>query len=674
MAENPFAKFATQADESQQNPFAKFATQPSEIPARRTYAGTEVPGEAMRNLPASATEYATDFLQMLTSPVETVKGVAKLGAGVTAKGLSLLPESIQQAAMLEPLIGPVTGLTQPEIQKAQQQALQPAIEMANAIGGIYKDRYGDWESVKRTMAEDPVGALADLSSLLTGGGAAVSKLPVVGKAGSAVSKVGDIIDPTRPLTAAVKAPFAVGGYAAETIRNALDPKSYAYLQAAGGQGEEILNALAQSSEIIPGSLPTAAQAASPVGSTGFSALGASSAKVLPDEYYARMGEQKAAQTGTLGQIAQTPEALQAATVARSQAAGPFFSAADQQVLQARTPKFEMQPSGLLDARGQPIMTQVMTGYDLTPELKALTNRPAIEQAFQAAVVNAKNQNVPFFKKDGTMTGNAAYSVKLALDSMLTPTPGTPFDMESAKAVRKAKDAYVAWLEKNVPDYEVARKTFAENSPPINQIEVGQYLERKLVPALGEETASLRAEGFARAMEDAPTLIKRSTGESRYKQLTEIMTPEQMKILNDIKADLARAKITDVQAKAAGSKSVDLLKVGTETMQDIRAPNLLQTVTTVANNILSRLAGNIDRKMAIEIATEMLYPEKAAAALRKALTKQVKYEAVMDPFRKAGRAAQVPMRTPGLVNIAPEILNNLSNQTQEETPNAFLMYR
>ena len=676
MAENPFAKFATQPDESQQNPFAQFATQPSEIPQRRIYAASEVPGEAMRNLPASAEEFATGYLQMLMSPVETAKGVAQLGTGVAAKALPMLPESLQRAAMLEPLAGPTTGLTQPQMQQTQQQVLDQAVQMANAVGGIYKDRYGDYESIKRTIAEDPVGAMADLSTLLTGGGAAVAKVPMLGKAGAAMSKVGSsvMVDPTKSLTFAARAPFAIGGYGIEAVRNALDPKSFAYLQAAGGRGQEIVNALAQPTEIIPGSRPTAAQAASGVGSTGFSNLGRQAAEVLPDPYYARLQEQKAAQAGALGQIAQTPEALRAATVARQQAAAPYFSAADQQVLQARVPKFEMQPSAVLDPRGQPIMTQVLTGYQYTPELKALTKRPAIEQAFQAAALNAKNSNVPFFNRDGTMTGEAAYSVKLALDSMLTPTPGTPFDVESAKAVRKAKDAYVDWLQKNVPDYETARKTFAENSPPINQMEVGQYLEKKLVPALGSETAALRSQGFAQAMADAPGLIKRSTGESRYKQLTEIMTPDQMKILDDIKADLARSKITEQQAKAAGSKGVDLAKIGTQTLEELRAPNLLQTVMTVANNILKRMAGNIDRNMAIEIATEMLYPDKAAASLRTALAKQARYETVMSPFRAAGRAVQVPLRTPALVNITPEILNNLSGVPPTEPANAFSMFQ
>ena len=61
--------------------------------------------------------------------------------------------------------------------------------------------------------------------------------------------------------------------------NMLSPKAAAYLEAAEGKGKEILNALRGNVEIVPGAAPTAAEAASGVGSTKFSAMGAAAEKL-----------------------------------------------------------------------------------------------------------------------------------------------------------------------------------------------------------------------------------------------------------------------------------------------------------------------------------------------------------------------------------------------------------
>ena len=63
-------------------------------------------------------------------------------------------------------------------------------------------------------------------------------------------------------------------------RKVAAPKAATYLQALEGKGQDILNALRNpNAVIVPGSAPTAAQVAAPVGSTRFSALGQASTEV-----------------------------------------------------------------------------------------------------------------------------------------------------------------------------------------------------------------------------------------------------------------------------------------------------------------------------------------------------------------------------------------------------------
>jgi hypothetical protein len=153
MATNPFDQF----DAPAANPFDQFDVKPqapmasSGMPGpRRAYSLAEVPGEAILNIPASAKRFAGGLYEAVTSPIQTVKGVLDIGAGALQK---VLPESA------------VNFINQFD---ANPAAATRAIEAANAAGGLIKDRYGSYEGIKRTLAEDPVGAVADLSTLLTG--------------------------------------------------------------------------------------------------------------------------------------------------------------------------------------------------------------------------------------------------------------------------------------------------------------------------------------------------------------------------------------------------------------------------------------------------------------------------------------------------------------------------
>lgn len=110
----------------------------------------------------------------VTSPVETAKGVAKLAKG-TAQ--NVLPES---------LVG-----SDPEAQA-----------MASNLGKFYKERYGSMEGIGNALYKDPIGVLADISTVATGGGAAAAKIPMLAKTAQVASKVGSAVD---PLAAALRA-------------------------------------------------------------------------------------------------------------------------------------------------------------------------------------------------------------------------------------------------------------------------------------------------------------------------------------------------------------------------------------------------------------------------------------------------------------------------------------
>lgn len=67
---------------------------------------------------------------------------------------------------------------------------------ARAVGKFFKDRYGTLPAIKRAIRDTPAEVVADLSTLLTGGGSLAATLPgKAGKIGGIVSKFGNTIDP-----------------------------------------------------------------------------------------------------------------------------------------------------------------------------------------------------------------------------------------------------------------------------------------------------------------------------------------------------------------------------------------------------------------------------------------------------------------------------------------------
>jgi hypothetical protein len=641
MAENPFAKFAAQPAQSD-NPFAQFApTAPSSgIPGpRRGYSLTEVPVEAVKNLPESAGKFVGGVVQAVTSPLQTLTGILDAGAGALRNSL---PQGVVNFV---------------ERFDTDPQATQRAVQTANAIGGMYKDRYGSYEGIKRTFAEDPVGAAADLSTLLTGGGAAATKLGAT-QTGAALSRTGAAINPMRPIAPIIEQPIKLAAKGVGAVYNALDPKSAAYLTAVEGRGPQVLNALRQPSELVPGSLPTAAEAASSVGATRFSAMGESARKTLSTPFFERGEGNKAAQVGAVRQVGQTADDLAAAEAIRKATAKDLYGISDKAMVAA-----DDTFSSLL---GRPSMDKVLgRASDLAAEkgqsFQIGQNRPS--QVVPSSIVDEAGRPMGQTVIPGEVAkypGSSLHSMKLAFDDLIKNPERFGIGASEVGAIKGTRAQFLNWVESKAPSYRTARETFATQSKPINQMAVGQYLEGKLTPALGEETARLRASGFATALENAPGTIKRATGESRFQNLSDVLTPEQINILENVRADLARAQLTERQAGAARGAGPDVNLMGTEVMGSVRAPNFINNVTTVANDLLRRMQGKLDQKLAIELATEMLDPAAAAAALEKALARQAKGQKMADPFAKTGKAASKVLRTPAAVNMlapATEIQNS-----------------
>jgi hypothetical protein len=156
---------------------------------------------AVRNFPSSVLGLVSNLATAVTSPIETAKSVLDLGAGILQ---AALPERLVQAIGEDP----------------------NSREVARKVGEFYVDRYGSVEGVKKAVAEDPAGVLADAATVLYGGGAALRASGAAAPA-AAVQRAGSAIDPLAVIgrgAVGALAPIAgmTTGAGGEAIRQAFE--------------------------------------------------------------------------------------------------------------------------------------------------------------------------------------------------------------------------------------------------------------------------------------------------------------------------------------------------------------------------------------------------------------------------------------------------------------------
>jgi hypothetical protein len=112
-------------------------------------------------------------------------------------------------------------------------------------------------------------------------------------------------------------------------------------------------------------------------------------------------------------------------------------------------------------------------------------------------------------------------------------------------------------------------------------------------------------------------------EQRITDLTKGMNPRQLQAVNAVRDDLARAVEYERLAKAGRPAGPTGQGSATEAAAQggLPLPPLLSTPLTIFNNVVKRLSGQMDDKIALELAREMSSPALAADAIEKAMARQ-----------------------------------------------------
>ena len=560
---------------------------------RRSFA--DVPGEALANVGTSAANFYKGLITAITNPVQTVSGVIDVGAGALQ---NLLPKELVD------LVNQIDN---------KPEAAKRAVDAANAVGGMYKDRYGSIEALKNTLATDPVGAAADLSTLFTGGAAATARIaPTTSKV---IGAVGKYTNPLLPVTTAANYGLALGAKGAGNVVDAITGQ-----RASARAGNIVRNALTEEGR-APQNLAAAqnALANAPPSMTVRQAL---ADVTSPQVQY--LGETVQAKTAP-GAALSVQQAQEAERMARLQGVTPDLRSAEAMRGNVSGP--------LYTAATQP--TTAINVLPLTQQIDDLL----LANPGNTKLVSALNQ-----VKTGLEASTDAQQVSSVLDNLkdLIASKDNKFIVKNLTNVKST-------IEQALPGYQQAQQVFAAASPPVNQAKVLGAMQQVLTQPLG---VGERAGPFMTALGRGETaLLKKSTGAARYDDLNQVLSPQQMGVVKGIESELKRNAEVVRQTQAGA----DAMKIILEANQSkFRLPSFLDVKVTVTNQMLDILKD----KMSANVLKEL---EKGFASAKdfETLMKKVPASQRLDVLRALGQANLSPTK----LNIITQTQNALA-PTQE----------
>jgi hypothetical protein len=563
--------------------------------SRRSF--SDVPGEALANLPSSAANFYKGLMTAITNPVQTVSGVLDVGAGALQK---LLPKDL------------VDMVNQIDNNPA---AAKRAVDAANAVGGLYKDRYGSIEALKNTLATDPVGAASDLSTLFTGGASATAR--VAPAASKVLSAVGTYTNPLAPVTTAAGYGLALGAKGAGNVVDALTGQ-----RASARAGNIIRNALTEEGR-TPQNIVAAqnALANAPAGATVRQALADVTSPQI--QYLGQTVESKTAP----GRALSIREAQEADRMARLQAATPDLRSAEAMRGNVSTPLYSAA-------------TQPTTAVNVLPLTQQIDSLLAANPG-NAKLVSALNQ-----VKNGLEASTNAQQVSSVLDNLkdLIASKDNKFIVKNLVGVKNT-------IEQALPGYQQAQQVFAAASPPVNQAKVLNAMTDVLKQPLG---VGERAGPFMTALgRGESALLKRSTGAARYDDLSQVLSPQQMGVVKGVESELKR----DAEVVRQTQAGADAMKIILEANQSkFRLPSFLDVKVTLTNQMLDILKD----KMSANVLKEL---EKGFSSAQdfQTLLKKVPASQRIDVLRALGQAQT--QLSPTKLNIITQTQNALAS-TQE----------
>lgn len=366
----------------------------------------------------------------------------------------------------------------------------------------------------------------------------------------------------------------------------------------------------------PGFMPTAGQAAD---DAGVASLERAARAIDPAGFGDIDKAQRGALVDALRAIAKTPEDRAAAVAAREAAVQPLYAEAKRAVVPGdETIAALLKRPSMAAAQGRAKGLAAERGENFAISSGA----PERTIAAIDAQGNPVLQVVP--ATPGTLQGKALHDLKMGLDDAIgAPGLGGMQGAERNAAIG-TKDEYLKWLEDRIPAYGQAKAAYADKSRPINQMEIGQELYNRFVPALADGSAvpfRSNANSLAQALRNGDKLAANVTG-LKSATMGGIMEPGQMATLRGVVSDSQMKAAMETAGRGVGSDTVQKLSMS-NLIDQAGLPSWITALAPLrpAGGIL-KTAGDIlysknDETMRHLLADVLKDPARAAEAMKKA---------------------------------------------------------
>ena len=306
--------------------------------------------------------------------------------------------------------------------------------------------------------------------------------------------------------------------------------------------DDALRNLATAGSLVKGSQPTVAEVSKDAGLAQLQRAAQTSNPQLAGELADRALDQNSARLAAMHEITKYGGNLDEAMTRRAEAGAKLYEKAFSQSIK------------------------------VDKSIKTLTERPSFQEALKRAQRIAQEEGNPinnmFDQESKFASVKALHYVKMGFDDLINDAPQAGIGKAELNAVKATRGKLLDWMSEQNPAYKTARVRFEKMSRPINREEISREIlsraTRNQMPNVRGET-TIFPDAFARTLKDEGGAVVKATTGRVGKELQDVMTPEQMDILRNIRGDLSR----NVTARDAGRS------VGSNTAQNLAGQNLIR---------------------------------------------------------------------------------------------------
>ena len=595
--------------------------QPAVEPESRANVGAELPAFAK----TSPNLYSglVKARQMAGPTIEMLGGV---GGGVigTAAGTVASP-----SVVINPVTGAVAGSA------LGYATAKELLNKADVALGLAPQETG-MQAMKRSTGNIAEGAAYEVAGGVAG--KVVNKLVDAGTA--VMGKVADINQLPKQLAA------KIARKSFETPANVAAGRNA--LQEAIKAGDDVTaqQALAQGKVVAPGAQAVIQKTISKT------SPGVQQTKELADE---------AARMSTIKNI--TPD-LDAAVKVRKAAADPFYKKADAAIVPIDddvAAVLARMPEGTLAAAAK------IAKMDDRPFIMGKTTAPTMQPTgVLDAAGNPVMREVP--GNTAELTGESMHYIRRALSDIAYGSPAAGIGRDTQIAARNLLDDYLKVFESKVPEYGQARAIFSDLSAPVNQAQVLKEMASVLAKPGGGERVGPFLNVLGRGEE---AMLKRAGGRGapRYEALSEVLTPDQLKTVRAVADELAAEASIGKQISAGQELATKLLK---DELPNYRLPNIFNVIATTANKVLDTLGVKVGEKTIKELAkageTAKSFDELLGLLPGEDRIKVLKAMSDPDTWAKINKVATNPAVAKGLMGATAETPEMPANALAPAQPN------